>query len=225
MNTNAVDKLDSILKGSGQKVWGWVIYRGTYSSDSEWAEFMEKLKTETQDVFNEYGAPETVKNQHVWTVIEDRERLEDATKSDVRRMFSEWVHSPETAAEQPNAPMVCMARYQFCMHVDEASLRSVLDGSEDWHVNIIIRRWSVEMDRPNDEDPEDDEAGEDEGWPEIEGCTEVRYIPYFPIKALANRKKRKMWGGARLPREFWYIGTSTYAARIPGTPSTCALQR
>lgn len=205
-----VDKLASMLKPSGGHiVWGWVVYRGTYSSDSEWAEFMEKLKTETRDILDEFGATEAVKNQHGWTVIEDRGRLDNATKSDVRRMFSEWVDSPEAAAELPHlrvSPMmVGMARYQFCIHVDQASLRSVLDDADDWHVNIINRSWVSDEDGSDDDESE---SGSENGfteeererirladiWLEIEGCTEVRFCEVLPRNSLfLTVRKGRCW--------------------------------
>jgi hypothetical protein len=130
--------------------------------------------------------------QHVLTYVEDREQLENETKSGVRRIFNEWVNSAEAAAEQPNArappPDTHMSRYGFCIHVDETSLRSVLDKS-DWHLNLVSRLWVPEEEQePDDGDHEDDydyeaeqaelteEEREDnrlaEIWLEIEGCTE-----------------------------------------------------
>ena len=94
-------------------------------------------------------------------------------------MFRDWVSSPEAVAEQPNAKVslseALMARYLYCMHADEESLRSFLNGSKDWHVNIINRSW-VPWDEkePDAEDYDDDEEDIDEAYlsPEIEGCTE-----------------------------------------------------
>jgi hypothetical protein len=185
-------ELESRLKASGHDRWGLVDYRGTYNSDKEWTEFMTTLENETRRILESYGATETIKAQHVWTVIEERERLENATKSDVRRMFNEWVHSLEAAAEQPNTkgtpPMLWVPRYLFCFHVDEASLRSVLEGSDNWHVNIVNRRWIPEDDESDEEDPQDDEQLTEEELedmrkavmrPEIEGCTEVRFTVPF----------------------------------------------
>lgn len=176
-------ELDSRLKGYRHDSWGWVIYRCTYNSDNDWATFMEKLRAETHSMLNKYGATDAMANQLVWTVIDDRERLENATKSDVRRMFSEWVSSPEAAAEQPNARRspseTPMARYNYCIHVDATSLRSVLDDSEDWHLNLVDRSWISETEQPDDEDPEDDFTEEEleevrlaNIWPDVEGCTE-----------------------------------------------------
>jgi hypothetical protein len=148
MNNNPLSDLDSMLKRAGHETWGWRIYRCTYNSDDDWTEFMKQLKNTFQQMLDDYGATDDQAKQQIWTVVEDRERLENATKSDVRRMFKDWVNSPEAAAEQPNArgPLsrVGMARYLYCMHVDEESLRSVLDDSDDWHVNIIERDWVSE---------------------------------------------------------------------------------
>jgi hypothetical protein len=177
-------ELDYILENTGHDTWGWVFYRCTYSSDNDWSEFMKELKRLSLKDFQYYGASETMVKKQIWTVIEDRDKLENASKSDVRRMFNEWVHSPEAAAEQPNAKQPVsegyppIPRYTYCMHVDETSLRSVLDKSRDWHVNIINRHWIPEEEESDDDeaDPEDDEDFDEvcdaDIWPEIEGCTE-----------------------------------------------------
>jgi hypothetical protein len=175
-------ELDHILENTGHDTWGWVFYRCTYSSDNDWSEFMKELKRLSLEWFEVYGASEAMVKKQIWTVIEDRDKLENASKSDVRRMFNEWVHSPEAAAEQPHAKQPVsegdLPRYTYCMHVDETSLRSVLDKSRDWHVNIINRHWIPEEEESDndEEDPEDDEGSGEvcdaDIWPEIEGCTE-----------------------------------------------------
>lgn len=195
MNRKPVDKLDSMLNPLGVDVWGWVIYRGTYSSDSDWAACMDTLKHGTHRQLDEAGATEAVKNKNAWVVIEDRERLENATKSDVRQMFKDWVNGPKAAAEYPNkkahSTIISIARYMFCLHIDEASLRSVLDDTDDWHVKVINRRWISDEDESDDDDsePENDNGFTEEQleqirladiWPEIEGCTDVSAANIFP---------------------------------------------
>jgi hypothetical protein len=192
MGQDILAELDAKLKQSGHDFWGWVVYRCTYKSDSEWAEFKDKLEAESRRSLDHFAATDAMLEQHTPTFVDDRERLENVTKSDVRRIFNEWVHSPEAAAEQPNArsppPETRMSRYKFCIHVDETSLRSVLDKS-DWHLNLVSRLWVPEAEQePYEGDPDDDfdyeaeeaalteEEREDnrlaEIWPEIEGCTE-----------------------------------------------------
>jgi hypothetical protein len=174
--------LDSLLKQAGHEKWGWHIYRCTYSSDDDRSEFMKRLKSLTQRMIDSGGGTyNAVAKQLVWTVVEDCSRLENATKSDVRRMFRDWVNGPEAAAEQPNAKFTpstaLMSRYLYCVHVDEKSLRSVLDDSHDWHVNLVSRRWVSEEEHSDAEEFDDDEDVPDEEQeayilPEIEGCVE-----------------------------------------------------
>jgi hypothetical protein len=179
MNEDPLDRVDRHLKAMGHDKWGWVVYRCTYGSDNDWSEFMKKLEALSKEWFDFYFATEAMRKKHIWNFIDDRDRLENASKSDVRRMFNEWVQSPEAAAEQPNAkdPMskVGTSRYRFCMHVDETSLRSVLDDSRDWHINLINRDWTPAEDASDDDDEDDEnanEACEDYILPEIEGCTD-----------------------------------------------------
>lgn len=142
---------------------------------------MEQLKTDCQDALDHYGTNHPTAQQQIWTVVEDQKVLENATKSDVRRMFNEWVNSPEAAAEQPDAKIppsrAQMSRYFYCMHVDEESLRSTLDDADDWHVNTVNRKWVPEEEEFGAEESDDDEEFLDEVreadiWSEIEGCTE-----------------------------------------------------
>ena len=100
MFDNKLDVLGSMLKAAGHEKWGWHIYRCTYSSDDDWSTFMEKLRTATQSTIDFYGGTyRAAVKQQIFTVVEDRQRLENATESDVRSMFRDWVNSPEAAAE------------------------------------------------------------------------------------------------------------------------------
>lgn len=179
-----MDKLcgfQDLLDRSGHDTWGWVVYRCTYVSDAEWSSFMDRLRAVTDESLEFYGASEwPLAKQQVWTVVEDPAQLDSASKSGVRTIFNAWVSSAAAAAEQPNArgphTLTRMARYCYCMHVDETSLRSVLDDSRDWHVSIINKQWI-----PEDEEDlildegDDDEASENlepEVWPPVDGCTE-----------------------------------------------------
>jgi cytochrome c-type biogenesis protein CcmH/NrfG len=38
--SNKADKLELHLQQDNHKIWGWVIYRCTYSSDRDWEEFL-----------------------------------------------------------------------------------------------------------------------------------------------------------------------------------------
>lgn len=178
--------LDSLLKRAGHEEWGWHIYRWircTYSSDDDWSEFMKRLKTMTQRMIDSGGATyDAVAKQLVWTVVEDRSRLETATKSDACAVCSriEWTARKQLLNSQmrdfpPSTAL--MSRYLYCIHVDEESLRSVLDDSSDWHVNLVNRRWAPEEEDSDAEESVDDEDISDEMreaslFPEIEGCTE-----------------------------------------------------
>jgi cytochrome c-type biogenesis protein CcmH/NrfG len=41
--SNKADKLELHLQQDNHKIWGWVIYRCTYSSDKDWDEFILRL--------------------------------------------------------------------------------------------------------------------------------------------------------------------------------------
>jgi hypothetical protein len=211
MSNDILAELDARLKQQSHGFWGWVVYRCTYISDSEWLAFTDKLESMSRWALEDYAATDEMFRQHVWTFVEDRERLENASKSDVRRIFNEWVNGPEAAAEQPNArvspPENCMARYNCCIYVDEASLRSVLgdnksDDSNEQHLNLIDRSWipEEEEEEPDEGDSYDDfveELAEEQRetqrlaalWPEVEGCTEedIGWCKVVPCGVVVDR--------------------------------------
>jgi len=107
-----------------------------------------------------------------WKIVEDRSRVDGASKADVRQLFDEWCQSTEPAAEQPESahPIAqgSNARYGFCVLIDQASLESFNSSRKPW-VNLIMRKLPY---GPEQDDDHVDEDEEDDGLEEIEGSTE-----------------------------------------------------
>ena len=111
------------------------------------------------------------------TVREDRSLFNGASKAFVRNHFNNWTVSEEAKAEQPSAtffgnkngsPRGVSTRYTFPIHVDAASLHSVVHAAPQppqydmegiGYVNVLDCHWG-------DLDPED----EDESEEPVEGC-------------------------------------------------------
>ncbi|GAB7333029.1 hypothetical protein MBLNU13_g04716t1 [Cladosporium sp. NU13] len=166
MFENPLVVLDSMLKRAGHERWGWHIYRCTYNSDDDWSEFMKQLRTISQQYLDDYGATDdAVAKQLTFTVVEDRDRLENADQERRAPHFQRLGQRPGSSCRT--------AKY-------EESLRSVLDDSRDWHVNIINRRWISEEEKEEEEEDsygenyDEDQEDTDGAYlpPEIEGCTE-----------------------------------------------------
>ena len=43
------------MQNDGHRTWGYVIYRTTYSSEDDWAEFLRRLRLHVEDTFDYYN--------------------------------------------------------------------------------------------------------------------------------------------------------------------------
>ena len=53
---NLADLLERYLQDDGHQTWGFMIYRSTYSSDANWAGFLQRLRSGMEDAFNCYNS-------------------------------------------------------------------------------------------------------------------------------------------------------------------------
>ena len=127
-------------------------------------------------IFPESGVPELANSLDL-IYVEDRNTLDGAFKDLVRARFREWVASGAEGAEQPRAighwvPFKSL-QYEYLVHVDEGSLRSVVyealqpldyDLESVSYVNFVDASWP-----PYDDDIEDLD-GDEELFEPIEGC-------------------------------------------------------
>lgn len=172
-----VDRIEKFLRPLGHQKWGFIIYRTTYTSEMDFRAMISRIKDKAAETLKHYGADERPIVQHlVWTIIEDRDRLDGTSKTDVRRIFDEWVQSPEAAAEQPNSvpriPDSVNARYRYAVQIDQASLESFTKGDRDPFVNLIMRNWPYWPEEEDDDDGDEEEGDADEGCEPIDGCIE-----------------------------------------------------
>ena len=73
----------NILERNPGLKWGFVIYRCTYQSDSDWARFMDLLNTRVRLNLEEEGGLDLL-DRLDWCVQDDREILDDASSGQVR---------------------------------------------------------------------------------------------------------------------------------------------
>ncbi|KAF4547952.1 Hypothetical protein D9617_33g038160 [Elsinoe fawcettii] len=151
-NYNGHARLDAEIQRSGHTVWGFVIYRCTYASNQDWETLMTKLKdadlAENEDPRS--ALSDRLHDTLTYTVFEDKE-LEGASKEQVHKRFGDWVDSKPWETEQPTGcGRGASGRYEVCLMVDEAALKSVLDQPEN-SVAPCARDW-------------DEEDKDQEGW-------------------------------------------------------------
>jgi len=178
-------RLREIIEVSGHSCWGFVIYRCTYSDDSAWSDLMARLKESICSQLT-YGCAEDLMDSLALTVFEDPS-LDGASKADVRERFKQWVASPEAGAERVRAdalPIVSGSvettpRFNYCIHVDEGALRSVVGGGQPLseadrpvvgYVNIIDGSWQWPDAADQIERGYSPEDPYNEHEPPLEGC-------------------------------------------------------
>ncbi|KAH0025610.1 hypothetical protein KCU78_g4674, partial [Aureobasidium melanogenum] len=154
------DMIEEGYQADGHKTWGYVIYRTTYESDADWADFMQRLRWWTKDTMEMFNGQDVL-DRMTWTVFDDRERFDGADTTAIRRHFRAWVETAVQSEQQSDdAPPVTKGRsprYRYCIQVDADALDSCVHGGPPppdcrleqagW-VKIIDKNWL-----PRHEDP------------------------------------------------------------------------
>ena len=124
---NNADNIERQLQQDRHKIWGWVIYRCTYKSDEEWASFMERLRYYIKSTLQFDNALD-METSLDYRVFEDRAHFDGAHPSIIREHFAQWVvNAPQEEQGEGRFPMHSQ-RYNFCLHVDQDALISVING-------------------------------------------------------------------------------------------------
>jgi hypothetical protein len=85
--------------------WGFVIFRTVYTEESQplWDSYIEFLKTSVEEELELKELSTLLKPLLEWTIIEDRETLDNASKQQVRERFSEWASQCSVERDGPGA--------------------------------------------------------------------------------------------------------------------------
>ncbi|KAF2432536.1 hypothetical protein EJ08DRAFT_647982 [Tothia fuscella] len=128
--SNDADNIERFLQEDGHPIWGFVIYRCTYADDSEWGEFMKRLKHETEGVFkDEQCNGMDIYDRLRWTVFDEKSSFDGVDDSVVRQHFTNWMKS--APQEEQNTTRGLSQRYRFCVQVDQDALDSVVENDSD----------------------------------------------------------------------------------------------
>ncbi|GES62939.1 hypothetical protein ATEIFO6365_0014005500 [Aspergillus terreus] len=181
---NTADRIEKALNDAGLCTWGFPIYRCTYQNDSDWAEFLHRYRWHVSDALQCYNGLDMLDSFQT-TVFEDRALFEGASTATIREHFQKWaVTAIQGDGGSPDLIRYCnirVARYRYCLFVDQESLQSVLQAPIDdclnkyAYVNMLKGWWKPEsiddylpyeledLDRPEDI--------LDDGYDPVEGCT------------------------------------------------------
>lgn len=192
LETSETERITDLMQFYGLQKWGFVIYRCTYGDNDAWDRFMTHMNARKDAVVRDFYGDEDLAQRLDWSVQQDVS-LEGASKDEVRTRFRRWVATNGRAESsrgdeeyQLSSLLWENPRFKYCVHVDAASMASVLAGPPPTepdmknvsYVNLIRadEAWDAERD-PNDfEHPEQSDEAEkeirnDEGEPELEGST------------------------------------------------------
>jgi len=89
-DNNKADRIERQLQQDNHKIWGWVIYRCTYSSDTAWAEFISRVQSHIRESLRLLNGLDMMESLD-YHVFEDRAVFDAATPVTVREHFTQWV--------------------------------------------------------------------------------------------------------------------------------------
>lgn len=176
---NGADQIERQLRADGHRIWGFVVYRCTYTSDSAWELFIQRINASLRQAMYVYNGHDLLEEGcFKLTVVADASMLDGATTQAVRRHFTEWcarmVHEEQGSREEIESrrqeappPWDLPLRYRFCIQVDEASLQSVISEEGKGWVKLIKGDWESREATRQQQHPHKTEE-----YPAIEGCTE-----------------------------------------------------
>ena len=121
------DNVERQLQEDGHKIWGWVIYRCTYGNDEEWAEFMRRLTYYIENTLRDNNALDMLPSAD-YHVFEDRDQFDGAHPSAVLDHFTQWAATAPQHEQGEGAYPMRSQRYNYCLHVDQEALQSVIGG-------------------------------------------------------------------------------------------------
>lgn len=176
------------MQQCGHRIWGLVIYRTTYNSESDWKGFISRLNARLEHCFEFYNGKDIL-DKFSLTVMDDQQLFDAASTDDIRRHFRTWVTENYTH-EQPQALVgeekleewrrVESPRYRYAVIIDSESLHSIIDDApappeKDQHgkgwVKVINKSWPAEPIEGVSERYQSEDRYEDEELEPLEGVT------------------------------------------------------
>lgn len=75
------------IQNTGFRRWGFRIYRCKYDDEDAWNRYVGNLETKLRKGLEATGSDYMLTPYHEWTIVEDHEALDGASKADVRSRF------------------------------------------------------------------------------------------------------------------------------------------
>ncbi|KAG8156441.1 hypothetical protein KVR01_013675 [Diaporthe batatas] len=126
---------------TGLHEWGFVIYRCAYGDNEEWKRFMKYFEDDFMRGLETFGGDAVLPQYAKWTVIEDKEALDNASIDTVRAKFVEWRDTHNVARQQhwvkkvmplPTDAPNRLPRFTYCIYVDQKCLNTLPAFAENF---------------------------------------------------------------------------------------------
>ncbi|KAI0402317.1 hypothetical protein F4802DRAFT_608819 [Xylaria palmicola] len=154
------------MRDTGFATWGFLIYRCTYGDDEAWNRYIEAFKEQVHYELEYYGRDLLLEQYAQWTVVEDEETLNGASKQQVRERF----------------PHTRLPRFTYCLYVDQKCL-DTLERYADAKANGARRpAWPVMVTIDGDYSPGGRYTHPHRRYPQVEGCTD-EYVGWQYVTA------------------------------------------
>lgn len=193
---NNADNIDRYLQEDGHQIWGIVIYRCTFRSNSDWEECVRRIRDRASESLKYYNGLDLMQRFRP-IVFDDRAKFEGASTAAVREHFRQWT-ATAPQEEQGTGPGLSH-RYRYCIYVDDEALRSVIDADPksitDGFVKLIHKDWEPELDNDDEQKLLEGCTQEDVGWMMV-GYQDVMVDMYPPLRdedAWSIEYKRPDW--------------------------------
>ena len=156
---------------TGLFYWGFVIYRCDYSDDNLFERFIGNLR-EHAEIYHQRNKQDRTTGLYLrWTIVQDREALDGATKDHVRQRFIEWRDGLSVDRDGPGAEhriTPYLPRFEYCVHVGKDSLDSLKayeDALESGQPALpvffaLVRAIQTPAGLPDDMDLDEDDEDE-----------------------------------------------------------------
>ena len=149
------------------KKWGFVIVRCTYSDEGKWDAFMSEIKKQTLGDLERNPAPlaTALKESLQWTIIEDRENLDNATMLQASLRFQEWTKTDGVQeigirfapAQRVEWALALYPRYTLYIYVDADAVESVVNPARAKELTgyyVTLVRLNINLIPEDDDDSE-----------------------------------------------------------------------
>ncbi|KAH7303664.1 hypothetical protein B0I35DRAFT_446379 [Stachybotrys elegans] len=187
------------MQATGHHKWGFVIFRTTYSNQKNWEMFMSRLREGVSSALDIYGCTAELEPFLQWTIIENAESLDSATKGHVRDIFRNWVLERSVQRDgsgvdcDPRLLMSRVPRYRLCLMVDDACLESLVDETLSRAVVIngeVPDHVAARIDEHEDEPDSEDTLDESELVP---GSEDTQFWMFMHIDYLVSLYQEASW--------------------------------